>query len=98
MAMPTGTRNSIRANRLTKPMMATASVLICASLHRLDGLLVALDLFRIEHEPIRADCDQNHRRDVAGPGNGIERPSRQAKIEGQDIVAIGADHLVDQRV
>ena len=34
--MPTGTRSSISANSATKPMMATASVLIVASLDRLD--------------------------------------------------------------
>ncbi len=31
--MPTGTRSSIKANRLRKPMTATASVLTRASFH-----------------------------------------------------------------
>ena len=34
--MPTGTRSSISTNSATKPMMATASVLIARSLDRLD--------------------------------------------------------------
>ena len=42
--MPTGTRSSISANSATKPMMATASVLIAPlSLDRLDLGLAAIN-------------------------------------------------------
>src|SRR5262249_37232407 len=98
IAMPTGTRRSINANRLTKPMMATASVLIDFSLHWSYGSFGTFDLVRIEHEPIGPDRDQHDRRHGTGPGDGVERPGREAQVEGGDVVVILADDLVDQRV
>src|ERR1700694_2257689 len=99
MAIPTGTRKSISANRTTKPMTATASVLMrLASLDGLHGQLLAHELFRLEYEAIGSGRDQKHSRGVAAPGHGEERPRRQAHIEGAHVVGVGADHLVEKRI
>ena len=50
MAMPTGTRNSIRVNKATKPMTATAS-----GLRFIRSMSVAL--FRVRGKRLRV-CDQ----------------------------------------
>src|ERR1700736_2121373 len=94
--MPTGTRSSISVKRTRKPMTATASVLILL-LDRLDDLL-ARERTRRKDEPVGADRDQQHRRDIAYPGEGEERPVRQPQIESEDVVLIGREHLVEQRI
>src|SRR6476619_3627752 len=81
IAMPTGTRSSIKPNSATKPMMAMRSVLMSASFYRLD--LLFRELFGLEHQPIGADGNEQDGGYVAGPGNGEEWPSRQPQIEGE---------------
>src|ERR1700680_3817876 len=99
MAIPTGTRKSINANRTTKPMTATASVLMrLASLDGLHGQRLAHELFRMKYEAIGSDRNQKHRRGVAEPGDGEEWPRRQAHIEGAHVVSVGADYLVKKRI
>ena len=95
--MPTGTRSSISANSETKPRMATASVLI-PLLHSTGLILVFVHQLRLEDQPVGAHGDQQHGGDVARPGHREERPGRQPQIEGEDVVVIGAAHLVEQRV
>src|ERR1051325_10834168 len=96
--MPTGTRNSISANSATKPIMATVSVLM--SFDR-------LDLFRqrglghqllLEDKPPGADGDEQYGGYVPDPRQREERPGRQAQIEGEHVVVIGAAHLVEQSI
>src|ERR1700709_2383021 len=81
IAMPTGTRKSISANRLTKPIRATASLLT--------GLLRDLNFgivhqIRMEDQPIRSDRDQQHGGDVADPRYQEERPHRHLQIPGDN--------------
>src|SRR5271169_742155 len=102
--MPTGTRSSISANKATKPMIATASVLKCkcassdyASFDRFDLVLAAQEV-RVENEAIGAHRDQQHRGYVAEPGRQEKRPNREPQIERQHVVGPGAAHLVEQRV
>ena len=68
--MPTGTRSSISANSATKPMMATASVLML-SFDRLDFVLHGRvhHVVGMEDQPIGANRDQQHGRNVAEPGD-----------------------------
>src|SRR5580692_11729591 len=93
--MPTGTRNSISANSATKPVMATASVLMPRSLRGLEFRVV--HVFGMEDQPIGADRNQKHRGDVTDPGHRKERPGRHVQVEGRDVVPVGAAHLVEQR-
>src|SRR5471030_3402595 len=97
VAMPTGTRSSISPNSATNPMMATASVLIAAA--SFDGLLDGGlgDQLGMEDQPVGADRDEQHRRDVAAPGDGEERPVRQMEIIGLDVVGVSRADLVEQR-
>src|ERR1700759_2668524 len=78
IAMPTGTRSSISANRLTKPIRATASLLT--------GLLRGLDFgilheIRMEDRPVGSDRDQQHGGDVADPRHQEERPPRNLQVQ-----------------
>src|SRR5689334_17649400 len=82
IAMPTGTRSSISANRLTKPIRATAS-LLTRSLHGLDFGIV--HQIRMEDQPPGPDRDQQHGGDVADPGHQEERPHRHLQIHGDDM-------------
>src|SRR5271154_3328258 len=93
IAMPTGTRSSINANRQTKPTIATIS-LFTQLLRRLDFGVV--NFFRMKDEPIGSDCDQQYGRGVARPRDGEKRPGRKLQVVGQDIVAPGGAHLVEQ--
>src|ERR1700728_3956401 len=94
IAMPTGTRSSISANRQTKPAIATIS-LFTPLLRRL--YLGVVNILGMKDEPIGSDRDQQHRGGVARPCNGEERPGRQLQVVGQDVVVIGRAHLVEQR-
>src|SRR3954468_11449550 len=73
IAMPTGTRSSISANRLTKPIRATAS-LLTRSLRDLDFGIV--HQIWMEDQPVGSDRDQQHGGDVADPRHQEERPYR----------------------
>src|SRR6476619_7356259 len=95
--MPTGTRSSIRPNRMTNPTMATTLVSM-SSLHRLDVLLAARHRFGLEDQPVSANGDQQHRRGVASPGDREEWPGGQSKLERLQIGVVIARDLVDQRV
>src|SRR3954469_8033138 len=96
--MPTGTRNSISANSATKPMMATASVLMVRrSFDRLDLVLAAHQLGP-EDQPVGANRDQQHGGGVAGPGDQEERPGRQAQLERRQVGVVSRNALVQQRV
>src|SRR5271167_1522479 len=85
IAMPTGTRSSISANRQTKPTIATIS-LFTPSLRRL--YLRVVNILGMKNEPIGSDRDQQDRRGVTRPCDGEERPGRQLQVVGQDMVAI----------
>src|ERR1700760_1982956 len=98
IAMPMGTRSSIRPKSAMNPIMATASVLMAFPLlDRLD-LVAAFHLFGLEDQPPCADRDEQHGGNVADPGHGEKRPGRQAQVESEHVVAIGAGDLVEQRV
>src|ERR1700712_5811279 len=94
IAMPTGTRSSISANRLTKPIRATAS-LLTRSLHGLDFGIV--HQVRMEDQPIRSYRDQQHGGDVADPRHQEERPHRHLQVHGDDVAGAGVGDLVEQR-
>src|SRR5215471_10863436 len=96
MAMPTGTRSSINTKSTTKPMTATTSVLTSASLDGLDRWAAAEDL-RPHDETEGAHRDQQHRRDVAQPGDEEERPDRQVEVVGQHMVGACRHHFVEER-
>src|SRR5258708_3524695 len=95
MAMPTGTRSSMRMNKATKPRTAMTSVLIAAC--SLDRLLVVgfAHQLGMEDQPVGAHGDQDHRRNVAEPGHGKKRPDRQVEIVGQHVVAGRRRDLVE---
>src|ERR671932_801247 len=93
MAMPTGTRSSISTKSTRNPVTATASVLI-GSLDGLDERRA--DPLRRDHEPVGADGDQEHGRDVAGPGDGEEGPGRQVQVVGQHVVGARRRDLVEE--
>ena len=94
--MPTGTRSSISANRLTKPIRATASLLM--PIYSAVLILAIVHLIRMENQPPGPDRDQQHRRDVADPRHQKERPDRHLQIHGHDVLGARAHHLVEQRV
>src|SRR6516162_9654847 len=94
--MPTGTRNSISTNSATNPRTATASLVI-ASLDRLD-LILGAEFVRLEDQPVSANGDQQHGRDVAEPGDQEKRPDRQAQIEGKNVIGARGPNLVVERV
>src|SRR5262249_39843570 len=93
--MPTGTRSNIKMKSVTKPMMATASVLIERSLHGLD-LISAAHQLGLENQTVGANGDEQNGGDVARPSEREKRPGRQPQIKGQDIVMVGADDFVEQ--
>src|SRR6516162_5690253 len=94
--MPTGTRNSISTNSATNPRTATASLVI-ASLDRLD-LILGAEFVRLEDQPVSANGDQQHGRDVAEPGDQEKRPDRQAQIEAEHMIGARGPDLVVERV
>src|SRR3984957_13706598 len=100
--MPTGTRSSISPNSATKPRIATASVLNCASLGYASFdrlyLVLAAKLFGMENQPIGAHRDQEHGRRVADPGDEEKRPHRQPQIVGQHMVGARTYDLTEQSV
>src|SRR4029453_8936172 len=96
MAMPPGTRSSIRANRARNPMTATASLLIAgASIDRLD-LIAAGHQGGAEDQAIGPYRDQDDGRHVAGPGQRVERPERQPQLRGLQVVGVSGGGLVEQ--
>src|SRR5258708_7438713 len=96
--MPTGTRSSISTNSTTKPMMATASVLmIRRSFDRLDLVLAAHELGP-EDQPVGAHRNQQHGGGVAEPGDREERPGRQPQLERRQVGVVGRNDFVEQRV
>ena len=50
------------------------------------------------NQPVGAHRDQEHRRDIAEPGDQEERPYRQAQVEGEHVVGARPRYLVEQRV
>src|SRR3954464_15890595 len=93
IAMPTGTRSSISANRLTKPIRATAS-LLTRSLRDLDFGIV--HQIRMEDQPVGSDRDQQHGGDVADPRHQEERPYRYLQIHGDDMAGAGVGDPCEQ--
>jgi len=51
----------------------------------------------MKDQAIGAQRDQDHRRHVADPGEREERPGRQSKIEGEDVVGARGPNLVVER-
>src|SRR5947209_18516959 len=95
IAMPTGTRKSIKTKRVTNPRSATASVLIL--LHRLQRMF-AFDDLRLDDEQPSAHRNENDGGNVADPCDGKERPCGQLEIESEHIIRIGLLYLVEQCV
>src|SRR5215813_12924345 len=97
MAMPTGTRASISANRETKPIRAMRSLLI-SLFHRLLFEMLVVQRFRPEGEAPGADRDQDHGADVADPGDRREGPGGDVQVEGLHVVAERDLDLVEEGV
>src|SRR5437588_1882654 len=95
IAMPTGTRRSIKMKSATNPRSATASVLI--SFHRLQRTLT-FDHLRLDDKKPCADRNEHDGGNVTDPGHSEKRPGRQVKIKGKDVIGIGLPDLVEQRV
>src|ERR1700723_2199802 len=94
--MPTGTRSRISPNKATKPSAAAALELIAsASFHGLDDRF-GVELLGVKHKPPAAHGDEDHGGHVARPGDREERPCRQMKIVGQNMVGARRAHLVEQ--
>src|SRR5258708_18089006 len=95
--MPTGTRSSISANSVTKPVIATASASMETA--SFNGIYAAraFDQFRLENQAVSAHRNEQNCRYVADPREGQERPCLKMEIIGQDVVDRGGPHLVQQR-
>src|ERR1700693_2791192 len=94
--MPTGTRSRISPNKATKPSAAAALELIAsASFHGL-GARLGTEFLGVKNEPPGAHGNEDHGGHVARPGDSEERPCRQMKIVGQDMVCARGAHFVEQ--
>src|ERR1700734_4335891 len=94
--MPTGTRSRISPNKATKPSTAAALELIAsASFHGL-GDRFGTELLGMKNKPVGAHGDEDHGGHVPRPGDSEERPGRQMKIVGQDMVDTRRAHFVEQ--
>src|SRR3954452_12661876 len=94
--MPTGTRSIMSTNSTTKPMTATASVLMKRSLDGLGERRRLRHQLRMEDQAPGPDRDQEHGRYVPRPGERHEGPGRQVEIVGRDVGRARVDHLVEQ--
>src|ERR1700728_457596 len=94
--MPTGTRSRISPNKATKPSAAAALELIAPASFAGLGDRFGVELLGMKNEPPGAHGDEDHGRHIARPGDREERPCRQMKIIGEDMIRTRRAHLVEQ--
>src|ERR1700684_2110971 len=94
--MPTGTRSRISPNKATKPSAAAALELIASA--SFDGLgdRFGTQFLGVKNKPVGAARDEDYGRHIARPGDSEERPCRQMKIIGQNMVGARRAHFVEQ--